>query len=122
MAWTYHQRSHYMSKNGRKVANGYSGNGDAKDNPSKQHVKNHGPIPRGKYRIVGKPFHHPHTGPYTLRLQPAGANKMFGRDGFMIHGDSINHPGQASDGCIILSRSARQEIWESGDKTIEVIE
>lgn len=45
---------------------------------------------------------------------------MFGREGFLIHGDSIVHMGQASHGCIILPRSIREQIAASGDDEIEV--
>lgn len=122
MAWIYHQRSHYISRHGMKISDGYSGHGDGKNNPEMQDVKNIGPIPRGKYRVVGSPFKHPHTGVYTLRLAPDRENMMFGRDGFMIHGDSRAHPGQASEGCIVLARWVRERIWDSGDRLLEVIE
>ena len=45
---------------------------------------------------------------------------MFGRDGFLIHGDSIVHTGQASQGCIILPRSIREQIAASEDDELEV--
>jgi hypothetical protein len=46
----------------------------------------------------------------------------YGRDGFMIHGDSIANPGTASEGCIVLRRNERQAIWESNDHVIEVVQ
>jgi len=46
---------------------------------------------------------------------------MFGRRGFLIHGDSKLHPGTASKGCIILPRWARELIVKDGVDTIEVI-
>lgn len=45
---------------------------------------------------------------------------MCGRSGFLIHGDSIAHTGQASHGCIILPRSVREQIAASGDDELEV--
>jgi hypothetical protein len=46
----------------------------------------------------------------------------YGRTDFRIHGDSIQHPGQASNGCIILKKSIREKIICSGDTELEVIE
>lgn len=83
--------------------------------------QNVGPLPKGKYTITGQPFTHPHTGKYSIRLQPSPDNKMFGRAGFLIHGDSAKHPGSASNGCIILPLPAREEIWKSGDRQLEVV-
>ncbi|CAM3609059.1 hypothetical protein VA7868_03548 [Vibrio aerogenes CECT 7868] len=64
----------------------------------------------------------PHTGIYSLRLRPDAGNQMFGRNGFMIHGDSRVHPGRASEGCIILRFHVRQQIWLSNDRQLEVVE
>jgi hypothetical protein len=85
---------------------GYSGKGIGKNNPNLQAVHNVGPIPRGAYR-VSAPFTHPQKGPLCFRLTPEG-QEMFGRSGFLIHGDSREHPGAASEGCIILPQPARQ--------------
>jgi hypothetical protein len=46
---------------------------------------------------------------------------MFGRSGFLMHGDNIRLPGTASEGCIILPRDLREAIWNSADHTLEVI-
>jgi hypothetical protein len=46
---------------------------------------------------------------------------MFGRSGFLIHGDSIIRPGTASRGCIILAREIREQIAASGDADLEVV-
>ncbi|MNH36588.1 hypothetical protein D3C79_973950 [compost metagenome] len=55
-----------------------------------------------------------------MRLFPYDGNDMCGRDGFMIHGESSAHPGEASDGCIILNLSSRKIIAASSDKTLVV--
>jgi hypothetical protein len=55
-----------------------------------------------------------------MRLTPQGHN-AHGRTGFLIHGDSRRNPGNASEGCIILNRSAREAIANSGDATLEVV-
>jgi len=38
----------------------------------------------------------------------------------MIHGDSGKHPGEASEGCIILDFSFREIITRSGITVLEV--
>jgi hypothetical protein len=38
----------------------------------------------------------------------------------LIHGDSISHPGDASDGCIIFSRAEREAIVKTGLKLLFV--
>jgi len=59
-------------------------------------------------------------GPYVLPLTPSLNNQMFGRSGFLIHGDSVVNPGTASEGCIILPRAVRQQIWGAGDHVLQV--
>lgn len=55
-----------------------------------------------------------------MALTPVG-HVALGRSHFLIHGDSVSHPGGASEGCIILNRTARQTIASSGDNELEVI-
>jgi hypothetical protein len=100
---------------------GYAGHGPGKNNGALQDVKNVGPIPRGAWRIVGEPFNSKLNGPFCLRLQPLDGTETFGRSGFLIHGDSFSHPGEASRGCIILPRSVREKIWASGYRLITVV-
>ena len=54
----------------------------------------------------------------TLRYEK---NTLCGRSGFLIHGDSTRHPGEASNGCIIVGPKHRKAIWESNDKEVVVI-
>jgi hypothetical protein len=88
---------------------GYSGRGLHKNDPASCCVRGLGPLPCGSYR-VGYEEHHPGLGPDVLPLDPEPQNDMCGRSGFYIHGDSAEHPGQASSGCIILPRSSRQAL------------
>jgi hypothetical protein len=94
------------------LATGYSGSeqNGGKNDPSKQCERDIGPLPRGSYSI-GDPFTGP--SPFSLRLSPDPTNEMCGRDNFLIHGDSIAAPGTASDGCIILERTARERIYQN---------
>ncbi|MFM0240233.1 tlde1 domain-containing protein [Paraburkholderia phytofirmans] len=118
MAWKYSQATGVISHDGNSLTPvAYSGIGPGKNNPSAQMQESIGPIPRGAWTI-GQPFTHPHAGPYTLRLSPEMGTVTFGRSGFLIHGDSSVHPGQASNGCIITGINNRQHIWASGDHTL----
>jgi hypothetical protein len=45
---------------------------------------------------------------------------MFGRSGFLIHGDNAEMNHTASDGCIILSHDIREQIDESEDRVLIV--
>ncbi len=121
MTWVFQQSTGNLSRNGRFLLKGYAGKGPGKFNPNMEGRPEVGPLSRGKYVITGHPFHHPHTGGYSIRLQPDPGNNMFGRSGFLIHGDSVKHPGQALNGCIILPLPIRQQIWNSGDKQVEVV-
>lgn len=121
MTWFYSQAKGIVKRDEDIVACGYSGNGECKNKPEKQHVHNKGPIPRGRYTI-GKPYDTVEHGPYVLRLTPDDENTMHGRGGFLIHGDSRATPGMASEGCIILDRKTREAIFTSGDRDLEVTE
>ena len=120
--WTYQQATGALhSAAGECVAHGYSRSPEGKNDPAKQSLANVGPVPRGGYSI-GAPFDSETHGPYCLRLDPDAANEMFGRSGFLMHGDSVAHPGAASEGCIILPRPVRELVWASDDHRLEVVE
>lgn len=119
MTWTYYQASGKLSHDGADIALGYSGAGEGKNNPADQEIHNVGPIPRGSYTINAPQDTVTH-GPYVMPLTPDPENEMFGRSGFLIHGDSVVHPGTASEGCIILPRNIRERIWASGDTALTV--
>jgi hypothetical protein len=120
VVWQYEQITGRILQDGERIAVGYSGAGECKNVPAAQDVHNAGPIPRGTYTI-GAPVNTVTHGPYVLPLTPDAANEMCGRAGFLIHGDSVVHPGTASEGCIILGRQVREAIWNSKDTTLEVI-
>jgi hypothetical protein len=119
--WTYSQSTGELrGVEGALIATGYSGRGEHKNDPDSQEIENEGPIPRGRWLIVAV-FDSPTHGPFCLRLLPQIEMDTFGRSGFLIHGDSAAHPGEASQGCIILPRKIREYIWGSADRFIEVI-
>lgn len=99
---------------------GYAGRGTHKNRPASEGVKGEGPLPRGFYRVC-PPVDHPRLGPLAFRLLPYVHNEMFGRSGFFIHGDSAKNPGNASHGCIVLSRAARDAVLEYGVRYLEVV-
>ena len=119
--WTYAQKTGDLLQNSQRLATGYSGFDNGKNNPAMQAVHDVGPIPQGAWTIVGPPFNTAEHGPFVLRLQPADETNTFGRDGFLMHGDSIQAPGTASRGCIIMPRTAREQVWNSGDTDLQVV-
>jgi hypothetical protein len=124
--WTYLQKTGELLRDGTHKGLGYSGFNDretgqeGKNNPDLQDVHDVGPIPVGTY-TVGVPEDTVTHGPFVLPLTPDSANQMFGRAGFLIHGDSVVEPGTASRGCIILARAIREDIATSGDKSLQVM-
>lgn len=120
MPWAYSQTSGSMTFNGAGVATGYSGNGAGLNNPALQNDPDVGPIPQGNYTI-GAAHADPEKGPVVMALTPDPANQMFGRDGFLIHGDNPEMNHTASKGCIILARPFRQQIAASADRVLIVI-
>jgi hypothetical protein len=119
--WTYAQKTGELLRDGELVATGYSGYDIGKNNPDLQAVAEVGPIPQGSWKIVGPPVNTPDRGPFMLDLIPAAETESFGRSGFSMHGDSIENPGNASHGDIVLPRYARELIWASGDTDLEVV-
>lgn len=119
--WRYEQATgKLLNDAGEVVAIGYSGHAAGKNNPLMQSVSDTGPIPVGTYSIE-TPFNSPTHGPFAMPLIPSSEATMFGRSGFLMHGDSAAHPGQASLGCVIMPRDIREMVWNSGDHDIEVV-
>jgi hypothetical protein len=128
VSWKYKQSTGEMFfPGGSLLAVGYSGAEGGKNNPDMQGIHNIGPIPQGKYNISlitdasGIAVDYEHKKSPVMHLTPDAENEMFGRAGFLIHGDSVSEPGTASRGCIILSHSERCQIAGSKDKWLEVI-
>ena len=86
---------------------GYSGIGAGLNNPDAQITPFFGPLPRGDY-LVGYPTNR--KGPLTLPLFPAPYNNMYGRNGFLIHGDNRSQNQTASNGCIVANHDCRASI------------
>lgn len=99
---------------------GYSGNGEDLNNILSQNIHNHGPIPVGFYTFDSW-YNDPEKGPIVTKLIPSPTNIMYGRSGFMIHGDNKEMNHTASDGCIILPHWLRQTLSTLEDQTLQVI-
>jgi hypothetical protein len=118
--WIYVQGTGELWRDGERIGIGYSGKGEAKNDPQAQGVHNQGPIPQGEYKI-GVPVDSKVHGPLTLPLYPSMDNVMHGRSAFKIHGDSVSAPGTASEGCIVMPRTIRSLIASSGDTLLHVV-
>lgn len=130
----------YLQSSGkllRKVAadypvqcgSGYSGHGAGVNNSAMEMDPDVGPLPRGFYVMEeikdanGNACDYEGKKAPVIRLVPDGANEMFGRSGFLIHGDMVSAPGQeqASKGCMIMPLAVRQAVAASTDKILQVI-
>ena len=121
--WVYSQSTGALTyvdsnNNSTNVGTGYSGTGQGRDNPAMQDVPSIGPIPQGTYDI-GSARRSPNTGPATMSLTPQAGTDTFGRDLFRIHGD--NATNDASQGCVILNRTIRNQINQSTDRVLRVV-
>lgn len=126
MSWVYEQATGKLyNPDGNFVAKGYAGgncgkNPEGKNNPALQGVKSVGPLPVGIYTL-GDPVLQSHLGPFAIPLVPDSSNIMYNRGDFFIHGDAIDAPGSASEGCVIMPRNIRNNLWCSLDHQIQVI-
>lgn len=109
-----------LDQEGDLIGTGYSGKGDAKNTPAAEDLHNLGPIPEGTY-TMGSPVDTMTHGPFVLPLTPAETNIMYGRSAFLLHGDSIVDPGNASEGCIIMARTVRERASQEPDHLLKVI-
>jgi len=121
MTWQYQQSTGYLKNAaGMLLTTGYSGGGAGKNNCALQNVSCVGPIPCGYY-TMDTPIDTTEHGPYAIPLIPDASNEMFGRSGFMCHGDSKVAPGHASEGCLIANQPHRSTMWLSKDHRLQVI-
>lgn len=119
--WIYAQASgQLLNPNGALAGTGYAGRDACKNKPDDQCKADLGPLPCNSYTI-GPAMDHPRLGPIAMPLVPDDTSKMCGRSAFYIHGDSNSHPGEASDGCIIMARDIRQRVSNSNDRKLMVV-
>jgi hypothetical protein len=120
MAWVYQQSTGRLTRDGVHVATGYAGFGESQNNPAMQHMRDTGPLPQGVWRILPPQDPVRQLGPLAMPLEPISGD-MFGRDDFLIHGDSTARNRTASTGCIVLPMDVRRMILDSGDDVLTVI-
>ena len=120
MSLTYCQDDGALFFGAVRLCTGYSGKGAGRNNPSLEDMPNIGPIPKGRWKIDQPPYTDKNKGPLVFRLHPVDHDAR-GRSGFLIHGDSGEHPGEASEGCIILPRMIRQKIESEKLTELDVI-
>lgn len=122
----YQQSSGAMTKT---FSLGYSGAGEGKNNPAFENHPDLGPLPKGDYLMEvikdsnGVWIDYEGKKAPVIRLFSSPENVMFGRSGFLIHGDSISNPGTASKGCVIENHADRVAIAhavEAGDNRLRV--
>ena len=140
--WTFHQQTGLIEDfKGFKFGCSYAGHGKGKNNPALQDVHggcrwdeekqlwvpvdglgsdDWGPLPAGIYQMQ-TPVDTTTHGPFVMWLTPDRSNEMFGRSGMGWHGDSLEHPGLASEGCICSPRIVRETAWRSNDHALQVV-
>ena len=119
--WKYAQKTGELSHDDEPVARGYSGFESGKNNPDMQNVPNVGPIPQGGWTIEKPAYDSPDHGPHVMRLIPRPETETLTIVGFLMHGDSVQHAGSASHGCIIMPRPIREQVSSSPDNDLEVV-
>ena len=126
---TYQQSTGiWQDATGETLGVGYSGQPPHTNVASDEGLEGLGPIPAGSWTMTGVELETPLHGPYVIVLAPHPDTRARilamprDPDSFRIHGERFKPPaGFASDGCIILSRSEREAIWNSGDHELQVV-
>src|SRR5271157_4116869 len=116
MNWKHEQSTGKIwNANNTYLDTGYAGRDKGKNNPSMEGVKGIGPLPHGTWQPVELFEEHPMVGKFAVRVEPANEETLqrvrsYGRDpkSFFMHGDSIEHPGLASHGCMVHQRPTRE--------------
>lgn len=108
------------------IGEGYAGREEGKNNPAMENVKGIGPLPAGIWTGVELIEEHPILGKYVIHLEPDEETRKkvlaYGRnpDSFYMHGDSKEHPGLASHGCIVEPQPTREYFWTKTDRKVKV--
>lgn len=136
MLWTYEQATGRLrDANGDVAGLGYAGRDldgagnfvGGKNNPAKENIENVGPLPSGIYAADWMELVHPVVGKFAIHLKPDQTTEAkiaaYGRQplSFFMHGDSLEHPGASSDGCIVQTLSTRRQLWNSEDRILQVV-
>lgn len=114
------QTGDLYAASGKWLGKGYSGHGAGVNNVSQAGIPNVGPIPPGCVFDIGAPGDHIGPLSFPLSLQE-GPTK---RSGFYIHGDNQAHNETASEGCIVMGPTIREQIAllvGQGDSQLETV-
>lgn len=130
MAWTYQQNSgRLIDPSGTVVGVGYSGQPPHTNVPTDEGLEGLGPIPCGVWNKASVEWENAKLGPFVVVLAPDDATRArviaLGRDpdSFRMHGERLSPApaGFASNGCIVMIRTVREEFWNSPDAVLNVI-
>jgi len=105
------------------VGTGFAGYGSGLNNPGAQSTPNVGPTPQGAWTIGPQQTNTTSRGrdlPGSMRLYPQPGTNTSGRSGFLIHGGNMSTMS-SSRGCIVLPPNVRNQIGNSGDRTLQVV-
>jgi Tlde1 domain len=97
----------------------HSGLGGSMDDVRSVHLRSRGPTPPNVYELTLReaPFH----GVQAIRLVPVDGNKMYGRDGILVHPFMLGPEG-ASNGCVsVKDYPAFLNAYQRGDITRLVV-
>lgn len=119
MTWLYKQTTGELLHDGAHVGFGYSGNGHGLNNPALEADAGIGPIPRGQW-IIAPVRTSASLGPVVMNLD-AYQQDAHGRSLFRMHGDNSAGNHSASHGCIIMPRTVREAVANSGDCHLVVV-
>jgi hypothetical protein len=100
--YVYNQTTGQLKLDNKLICTGYSGKGQARNNPAMQAVKD-GPIPIGEYMITGKQDD-PNLGGQNIGLLPVAGGNFFNRfpgERFAILPET-NPPNNPPSGCFIV--------------------
>ena len=119
--WTFEiPTGRYFDPDGNYISTGYAGHGIGKDNVADEDLPDEGPLPEAIYDFG--PWHDdPEKGPVVADLIPRPGSQMYGRSGMMCHGDSVEHPGEASLGCAVADRPTRLAMSQSPDQVFQAV-
>ena len=123
--WVYEVSTGRLFRpDGSLAGTGYAGGNLGQDpsavnNPADESIRDVGPLPEGLYSF-GSARNSPTLGPLAIPLDPDASNAMFGRSGFFVHGDVSGKYQSASEGCIVMPNSVRQEMEASPVRRLQV--
>lgn len=121
--WIYTQSTgelRYGTLTAPVIETGYAGKGEGKNSTAHEQIRNVGPLPRGLWQMGGA-YTDKKRGVDVIPLFADKHTELYGRSGFLVHGDKAGAPGTASEGCIILGAKTRRRLALSPDRWLVVV-